>query len=343
MTITIIHIGAGNHSIYKTEKYKKLIKSTLVKPNNDSIFEKSEKLEKSNLTNTGYGSSLNIQGNVECDSSYLEISTFNHDRNGLSIFNIKDKYPITETNRILQKINRLYDKGTKFHNMGLTKPLILNHDSTHEIDRLLFDQRLNMPIDSSKTEDLYDPKLLILSKSQRIYDSYMNSLNFDSTLVSRNECVQDTIGLIEISELKTAIATSSGGNFFKLPGRIGCAGVIGCAIDNFENDDISISCMCSGNGEDIIRMSLAKRVTKFFEHYDGDEYVEDLVSLFKKENAYIGIIVIIRFSKSGQGRLIYCHSTESFYFGFKVNGKIEIVLSRLDKPVGKFIRGEYKI
>lgn len=46
---------------------------------------------------------------------------------------------------------------------------------------------------------------------------------------------------------------------------------------------------------------------------------------------YMGAVCVIHDLNSGAKRLVYCHSTESFYFGFRShNKKPELILSRLD-------------
>src|SRR5581483_1731570 len=53
---------------------------------------------------------------------------------------------------------------------------------------------------------------------------------------------------------KLATATSTGGHFNKLPGRVGDSPIIGCGT--YADGRIAIS--CTGNGEQLIRMTLAR-------------------------------------------------------------------------------------
>ncbi|GMF07440.1 unnamed protein product [Ambrosiozyma monospora] len=95
-------------------------------------------------------------------------------------------------------------------------------------------------------------------------------------LVVPDAIIQDTIGVCFIDTDTNTIITgcSSGGNLLKDHGRVGCSGVIGSGLfththqkpdgndnsngDQNQNNTVQISVMCSGNGEDIIQMNLAR-------------------------------------------------------------------------------------
>lgn len=354
-----IHIGAGNHDRRKTTNYKKLIAQALNA--NQTIFPTSLIIERSPLTNTGYGSSLNLIGEVECDASII-IAT----KNSVllkSLVGIDDcMYPITATSQIFADYESMYSQ-TKMKEFGITMPMKLNYQSYSRF---------------RKYQETTSKNDLVTNGAQTFYNTFepqimgeTSSLNLeqipldDSCLSFYTNEVADTIGLIEINHDQTTIATSLGGNFFKLPGRIGCAGEIGSSIDFSRNsaNGIEISCVCSGNGEDIMQMKLSNYIVNNFNIDDNDNWGENLVNLIQthlvKYNLYgkskinddsilyIGLIVIINDTKNHSKRLIYCHSTESFYFGFRTdqNNRPNIVLSHLDNAfkVGKvFAYGEFK-
>lgn len=351
--LVIVHIGAGIHSEAKHEHYKKLIKRALLKTKSERVLlEVSEKLEKSPLTNTGYGSSLNLVGSVQCDASFIF-----HDREYRktemgSMYNIANKYPIGEAVRCFEQLNRLYTEG--FKSFGLSRPLVFDHGQKQLLNKLT-NTKEGVKVDS-----------FISSKAQKIYDTYKvklmggNDPQENEVSAVRNE-IQDTIGVIHITSKGTDVATSSGGNFFKFPGRIGCAGVLGAGIGYHQKGGISVSCMCSGNGEDIIAMNLANRVVDRMVSCPSTEYCETLVDIILQSSMdvslaavdnrnetiiYVGVVCVLHDHTSGKKHLVYCHSTESFYFGFRSHNRApEVVLSRLDSArVGRiFARGEFKI
>lgn len=351
--LVIVHIGAGNHSLLKNDKYRRLIKGALLVNESESVLtEVSKKLEKSVLTNTGYGSSLNLVGAVQCDASFISYDREHNDTQVGVMYNIANKYPITETLTCFEQLNRLYSTG--FKSFGLSRPLMFDHGQ-----KPLLDELTNM-------KEEVDTNTLVSPRSQKIYNTYKDTLVGDYNQPPndvdciRNE-IQDTIGIMHIDGRTTEIATSSGGNFFKFPGRIGCAGVLGAAIGHRTKNGISVSCMCSGNGEDIIMMNAAGRIADHIVNNYSADYCNALVDIIMQASIdvpltavdkynntiiYMGAVCVIHDLNSGAKRLVYCHSTESFYFGFRShNKKPELILSRLDSDrVGQvFARGEFKI
>lgn len=179
--------------------------------------------------------------------------------------------------------------------------------------------------------------------------------------------VEDTVGLVQIMPKDDTIRalTSSGGNFFKVPGRISCAGVLGAGVAYTCYGLNQVTVMCTGNGEDIMRMNLAGYLSETLaKELSSDEIPnslrgalgDTLIHAILKRSAnvplsavdanylptiYVGAIAII-FTPNFK-RLVFCHSTESFYFGFKLKGDVEIVKSRKKSSNGKFIHGEYKL
>lgn len=344
----VIHIGAGSHSLAKNDKYKKLIKQALQNESPQVLLDASKILERSPLTNTGYGSSLNLIGEVQCDASFI-CDRKNDEKISMgSMYNIDNRYPITEIMRCFEQLDDLYSR--EFKSFGLTKPLMFDYS---EVQLLL--QMLNR-------ENIPNSESLISPRAKKIYDLYKDRLTgtYTSPQVVGND-VQDTIGLIHITGESTYVAASSGGNFFKFPGRIGCAGIIGASIGHMKSDSVSISCLCSGNGEDIIMMNLSNQIANRMLHSSSSEYCDALEDAIVQASAnmpltsvndkneciiYVGVICIIHHLATGVKHLVYCHSTESFYFGFRSSTmKPEVVLSRLDSTkVGQvFVRGEFRL
>ncbi|CAI5759145.1 unnamed protein product [Candida verbasci] len=307
MDITVIHIGAGKHNKDKNDSYKKLLKYSIRKEN---FIEIAKAIESSVLTNTGYGSSLNLLGQVECDASY--INCYNYTIKQGALVGMDVLHPIENLINTYSKVEETYQ------NSDLSQPLILNYKSLQSIKIIPRSEQVN----------------LVSSQARRIYDFYkdqvFNNEQFQQIIIP--EETTDTIGVITMTLNETNIATSSGGNFFKLPGRIGCAGIIGSGIAFKKFEDYEISCMCSGSGEDIIKYSLANTIVNNILNQDYREYLHNLV-----KDIYVGVIVIIK--EIDKVQLIYCHTTESFHFAFKVNHDIKVILSYNNI----FTIGEYKL
>ncbi|KAI5962852.1 hypothetical protein CANMA_003627 [Candida margitis] len=310
--IIVLHIGAGKHNEKSRNDYVKLMKKALKK---GDIIAVNNILEHSSLTNTGYGSSLNILGEVEIDASYYKSNGESGALSGLQVDS-----PTQEMFRIFNKIN---DQHNTTGEQRLTRPVSLNCTS------------LKRYMDIPTNENL------VSAKSKRIYDMYKDRI----LKYHGDEVINDTIGSIVIDTRfnHTALATTSGGHFFKLPGRIGCAGIVGAAIYYEKINDLEISCMCSGNGEQIIQTSLAQSIVKNVRYIDEGDYGPQLERLIQEmtPQIYCGFIVVLKRS-NGRIQLLYGHTTESFYFGTRVHDATRVILSCAEQE-GKFTFGEYKL
>ncbi|CCE86629.1 Piso0_005130 [Millerozyma farinosa CBS 7064] len=337
--ILVAHVGAGRHSSSKSKQYGKLLHEALAY---NEIQEVGEILEKNALTNTGYGSALDYNGEVNCDCSFM-ISRNGQVSSG-SAHNICHDTPIRSTIELFQKVDEVY--CNKLGYFGLNRPVLVDYGN----------KTLRSMINLEETPH----KNLVSSHAKKIYDLYKTKLDDDESLaLEALPDVQDTIGIISIQSSGSSIASSSGGNFFKLPGRIGCAGVIGAAIYRLERNNKEVYCLCSGNGEDILTMQLASMVCHSLLEAE-DDYSDTIVNTImqrKKDLSlnspgssefcvpYVGVLCLIRDISLEETTLLYCHSTESFYFGFKSQRGKEVVRSTHDpKKVGKtFVRGEYRL
>lgn len=174
--------------------------------------------------------------------------------------------------------------------------------------------------------------------------------------------VLDTVGYIEVGA-RTRVAASLGGMWLRPRGRVSCAGIPGAGAAYAAAGAVDVSCVCTGNGDDIVRMGLAAHVcdelVRALAPGQAGEAEEDLVSLapllvsivraraasvalgasHKGEPVcYVGVLACVRVGQQ-PALLVFCHSTESFYFGFRAR-RPRVVLSRL-RTVGSFVSGEY--
>jgi len=99
---------------------------------------------------------------------------------------------------------------------------------------------------------------------------------------------------------KLAVATSTGGTFKKLPGRVGDSPLIGCGT--YADEDAGVS--CTGHGESIIRVVLAKSAADFISGgADPQSAAQRAVDLLaNKTGSTGGLIIIDRHGKTGYAR-----------------------------------------
>ncbi|OBA19204.1 N-terminal nucleophile aminohydrolase [Metschnikowia bicuspidata var. bicuspidata NRRL YB-4993] len=339
-TILVLHIGAGKHSIQQTRNYKKILRSAICA---SDLIQASRVVERSALTNTGFGSSVDRTCTATSDACLIEVSD-GRIVNSLALLNIHDDaFPTTCVDKIARQLKQEYAAGSVDRCFGLSKPTILDYKTYKEY--------------------------LDLSKRKKLKFYKRRKGNPEKSLPTTEQTfvlpgIEDTVGFIEIAnspKRTTRIASSSGGNFYRLPGRVSCAGTLGSGIGYSRYKDVEVSCMCSGNGDDIIAMNLAGYLSENMAGTLGDSnewpelgplleshilrksqlVVKTAVNASVEEITYIGVVMVVR--SPDATRLVFCHSTESLYFAFRLRGKSELVLSRKDRPVGEFLSGEYKL
>lgn len=361
MDALVVHIGAGNHSQSLNRQYKRLLKSAL----SHDLSKASEIIEKSPLTNTGHGSSLDIEGNANCDCTLATVSLGKLE-NLLSLFAVGDcATPTLACQQVTAKLEEMYGPKSVKGILGLLKPTSLPFATA----RLICP---DLPVDdlvSHRTRQIYERYQELVTKMEKLQESPTNDSTGDSNTSFLSEVadiyeiseagVQDTVGYIELGTVST-IACSSGGSFLRLPGRMSCAGVFGAGSGFGRAGTVEVFCLCSGNGDDIIKMNLSAHISdklscELLESLDWPDLGTRMVEMVRERgrnvqlNAvdqslnhilYVGVIAVVK--KGDQRRLVFCHSTESFYFGFRRQNEIETVLSRQTKP-GLFLCGEYKL
>jgi L-asparaginase / beta-aspartyl-peptidase len=113
-----------------------------------------------------------------------------------------------------------------------------------------------------------------------------------------------TFGAAAIDRQGTvAAATSTGGMIGKRPGRVGDSALIGCGT---YADSTLGGVSCTGDGEAIIRVVLARRALEFLKEAGDPEYAANVsVNLLVDEGRGEGGLILVDW----RGRLGYAHST----------------------------------
>ncbi len=113
-----------------------------------------------------------------------------------------------------------------------------------------------------------------------------------------------TVGAVAIDRHGTvAAATSSGGMMGKHPGRVGDSALIGCGT---YADSTLGAVSCTGDGEAIIRVVLARRALEFLKEAGDPDYAAHVaVTLLVDEGRGEGGLILVDW----RGRVGYAHST----------------------------------
>lgn len=114
------------------------------------------------------------------------------------------------------------------------------------------------------------------------------------------EDAHGTVGASACDSLgRLAAATSTGGSFNKLPGRVGDSPIVGCGT--YADKNVGIS--CTGSGEDIIRMTLA-RLTAYLYQENGNAQEACMKAMQQFDATVSGEVGIILVDRLGRPALV---------------------------------------
>jgi len=139
-----------------------------------------------------------------------------------------------------------------------------------------------------------DPATLITDRQRRRH----------AARVTADAAARSTVGAVALDRHGTAAAaTSTGGTAGKLPGRVGDSAVIGCGT---YADSTLGAVSCTGDGEAIIRVTLARRALEYVKQADDPEYAARVaVDVLVEEGRGDGGLIIVDW----RGRLGHATST----------------------------------
>lgn len=178
-------------------------------------------LENSPITNAGKGSSLNRDGQVECDACIVRLKSGR--KTAASVGCLKHiRNPILVPDSLL--------KSSSESPSDLGRPLFMVGDGA---------------VEYAKSKGLETGELVTQSQSRS--HAYWEKMR-DAIAPYK-----DTIGVLVASDEDIIVCSSSGGSILKHPGRVGSAAIPGAACDIEEG----VAAICSGFGEDMMACRLA--------------------------------------------------------------------------------------
>lgn len=235
----------------------------------DSVTEAVAVMEDDGAFNAGYGSSLNIEKNVEMEASIVEGKTLQAGAVAL----LKDiRNPVRLARIVMEETDHVFVVGEGAEKLAKVFNL-KRRDPRTELRLKYYREQLKVLRDGN----FELPKLANLIKSH----PEMFEL--------------DTVGAVALDrDGNVAAATSTGGFPLKLPGRIGDSPLIGCGT---YADNNAGACSATGVGEIAIRLVLAKTVCSYMENgKTAQEAAEQAIALVDKKmtNTYnsMGLIAV---------------------------------------------------
>jgi beta-aspartyl-peptidase (threonine type) len=158
----------------------------------------------------------------------------------------------------------------------------------------------------------------LAERSQRAqHDPAATSSPQDAGIAQRSEEKHGTVGAVALDwSDRLAAATSTGGIPNKYPGRVGDSPLVGCGFYADENAAIS----CTGDGEDFIRLLIAKRAADFVARGDRprDAAEAAIAVLGAKAKGTGGLIIVDHLSNVG-----FAWNSQTMVYAYMIEGMDE--------------------
>lgn len=261
----------------------------------DAVIEAVASLEDDGVFNAGYGSTLNVDGQIEMEASVMDGKTLEAGAVGL----LRDiKNPVRLARLIMEETDHVFvvgegaEKLARIHNLP-------RKDPATDLRRRYYEQQKKTLLEGKG-------ELHRLAKLVREHPEMFHL---------------ETVGAVALDkEGSVAAATSTGGFPLKLPGRIGDSPQIGCGT---YADNESGACSATGVGEIAIRLVLAKTVCYHMENGDeAEEAVEKAIATVNRKlpNIYhsMGLIAV-----DNVGRIGAAHNSPNMCWAYLISGMTE--------------------
>ena len=301
--IILVHGGAGRLRNKQLKDYKLCLKDAaengfralLTGGAVDGVVEAVKTMEDCGFMNAGVGSVLNIHKEVEMDAGIMDGSTL---RVGGVTLVKKIKNPILLARVVMEKTDHILLAGNFIEELGIKLGL-----KTWD-----FKQHPQYVGKVKRYNELY-------SKLLRGEVKHLQRLR--KLLEKVGELIPETVGAVALDrDGKLAAATSTGGYWLKLPGRIGDSPIVGAGF--YANNVAAAS--ASGIGEYILITGLCRRAVELVENglpaFKAASRSIDYVTNIFGENTAGLIIVDVRgyigsaFNTEGMGRALLSASHE---------------------------------
>lgn len=251
-------------------------------------------LENSPYTNAGSGSELTFDGRVECDAGII-LGGNQGEEVSASVG------AVPELENPLELCGHLIDQQlNELSSSVLSVPIFLTGNSACEYGERLGVRRGN----------------LISPRAKESHERWLACVKNYNKPKCQDRFVE-TIGLMLFFHGRLCVASSSGGSLLKESGRVGPAALIGRGLDLGNN----CAAVCSGFGEDIIRLRCAQRCV------EREDYLENILRSLKssrlklqRQQLYLGVLKgsVLSKEEAASSKILFewSHTTPSMICGF---------------------------
>ncbi len=296
----IVHGGAGNITSDRHERARQGCREATLAGWRvlqaggsalDAVETAVRALEDNPAFNAGTGACLSAEGNIELDAGIMDGHTLSVGAvAGIELI----KNPISLARRVLASPHvLLVGRGAE------------QFAEEQGIARCSFDELL--------TERQYQLWKTYLAEHGLSPDEPRMIRREISALAARDEPKHGTVGAVALDSAgNLAAATSTGGIHNKYPGRVGDSPLVGCGF--YADEYAAIS--CTGDGEDFVRLVIAKRAADFVaQGLTAGEAAQAAVDfLSTRASGKGGLIVVDQSGRVGLARnsqnLAYAYLTE---------------------------------
>lgn len=226
-------------------------------------------LEDNPAFNAGTGACLSAEGNIELDAGMMDGRTLNVGAvAGIELI----KNPISLARKVLTSPHvLLVGRGAE------------QFADEHAIQRCTFEDLL--------TERQYQSWKAYLAAHNLSPEEPALIRREVGALAARDEAKHGTVGAVAVdSSGALAAATSTGGIHNKYPGRVGDSPLVGCG---FYADELA-AISCTGDGEDFVRLMIAKRAADFVaQGRSASEAAQDAIAFLSAKASGTGGLILV--------------------------------------------------
>jgi beta-aspartyl-peptidase (threonine type) len=295
--VMVVHGGAGNwqsERIYpgiSGVKKAAVVGFDILKNDGaavDSVMEAVAVLEDDGTFNAGYGSSLNIDKQIEMEASIMDGKTLQAGAAGL----LRDiKNPVRLARIIMEETDHVFvvgegaEKLAKMHTLPRKNPVTeLRLKYYEDQKKALLEGRFELP------------------RLAELVKRHPELFNLE------------TVGAVALDkDGNVAAATSTGGFPLKLPGRIGDSPMIGCGT---YADNQAGACSATGVGEIAIRLVLSKTVCNHMESGKSPQEAVELAIKLVNRRMPVGYNSMGLIAVDMQGRIGAAHNSPAMCWAY---------------------------
>ena len=244
-------------------------------------------LEDDPTFDAGVGSVLNAAGDVELDAIIMDGQTLDL---GAAVAVRHIRHPITLARLIMER----------------SQHTVLASDGAE-----LFAQTQGM--DACPTRELIVERELKRWQDYRLGWAEVSGSSARQSSMGRS-C--DTVGAVAIDrDGHLAVATSTGGTFYKHPGRVGDSPLVGCGA---YADDRTGAASATGDGEDLMRIVISKTACDFLGQGMPAQAAADaaIALLIERTTGHGGVVVL-----GNNGEVGLAHNSAYLAHAYVVEGK----------------------